>query len=105
MPLRGTAGQVTQRPLEFQGANGKWALWVLSACQGLKLRHLIQGTGAKQKQTLKLILWKRRVKGKGIWRNLLALWLLRLIWPKTNSSYILPKIFFFSLKATTSAKL
>lgn len=34
----------------------------------------------------------------------MALWLLRLTQPKTNSSYILPKTF-FSLKATTGGNL
>ena len=44
--------------------NDKWALWAVSACQQLKLRHLIQGTRVKQKPTLKLIPWKRRSERK-----------------------------------------
>lgn len=63
-PLRGQQGQVAQRPLEFQGDNGKWALGAVSACQQLKLRHPIQSTGAKQKLILKTILGKRRGKTK-----------------------------------------
>lgn len=62
-------GDRAQMPLEFQGDNDKWALWAVSACQWLKLRHLIQGTGAKQKPILKLILWKRRNERKEIWRK------------------------------------
>lgn len=44
--------------------NDKWALWAGSACQQLKLRHLIQGTRVKQKPILKLIPWKRRSERK-----------------------------------------
>ena len=64
LPLRGQQGQVAQTPLEFRGDNGKRALWAVSACQRLKLRHPIQSSGAKQKLILKAVLGKSRGKRK-----------------------------------------
>ena len=49
--------------------NDKWALWAVSACQQLKLRHLIQGTRVKQKPILKLILWKRSERKRDLEKN------------------------------------
>lgn len=105
LPPGGQQGQVARTPLEFQGDNGKWApggcVCVLTTkAQTSNTRYQYQ-TKANIKVDLSEEVGQ---KEKGFGEKLLALWLLRLTQPKTNSSYILPKTF-FSLKATTGGNL